>query len=128
VSIYGTSKGKALVIVERLEDYGQEMRFSTWLFVQSCSTTGPGTREDSMDDLREQFSMWDYQIFPPPSQVFRMAVGDRMRLAVVYEVEYSRDYWGEYDSALLIHKARVLRHQRFNPKRQPYWPKAQREV
>ena len=120
--IYGTTYGKVLLVIEREGNFGSRPSFLIHPFIQTCSMTGTGELEIARGSAQEDLACLDYA-GGVPKQCHRMAIGDCMRLSCTYLIEYSHDYWGEYDFEVGLTKVRLLRHQRFNPKRQPYLSK-----
>lgn len=100
-------KGKALLVLTRLNEDDADPRYEVTAFIQSCSGD-----EDSRDCAIEEFTHLEYDIHPVPGQARRLTPGETIRLSVVFEINYSRDYWGEWDSWLEFHKVRVRRRQK----------------
>lgn len=102
------TEGKALLVIERVESYrGPEyFQFDVAAYIQSCSGD-----ECARDAASEDFGLLGYDILPAPSAAYKLKIGDKVRVHVVYEFNYTRDYWGECDVGLVYRKERVLRRQ-----------------
>jgi len=113
--ITGVIRGKALITYTRVEDspYMREPRFDVHVAIQSCT---PGRKADgswcAADSAQEDLGLGVNLSGFRPSITRRMKVGETWRIAVVFELTYSRDYWGEHDIDADFPKARVLRRQR----------------
>lgn len=92
-------KGKALLIIEKLDS--KYVPFDVTAYVQSCS--------DPEYDPREDFSFLETDTFPLPKAAYKLDVGDRLWVSVVYRLEWRTDYWGETDGELYYLKERVLK-------------------
>jgi hypothetical protein len=103
-------KGKALLVMTRLDDAFGHFRWDINAFIQSHNGN-----EYAPDFLNDEFSFVEWDVHPAPDPAYKMEVGETLRLSVVYEASYWTDYWGEGSSELIYHKARVLRRQK--PKR-----------
>lgn len=101
--------GKALLVVEREDDYDKRPSYRTHAFIQSASPPGA--------DIHEDLTLADGYCFPVPNQCRHMKVGDRLRLAVVYEVEYFQSYEGEWDAEVCFPRVKVLKRQPWSEKR-----------
>ena len=113
MSRYARIRGKALLVIERLDS--KWVPFDVTPFIQSCSDPRPEGR----DCVKEDFQMCS-SVLPLPSIAHKLKVGEVARVSVVYEFEYTTDYWGESDVYLTYHKERVLRRHRA---RERYVPK-----
>lgn len=105
----GVVKGKALLVIERLDS--KLVPFEVAVFIQSCSL--PNKEEAVFSD---DFGLLNTDTLPNPDAAYKLKVGGRVWVSVVYEFEYTRDYWGEYDVDLHYHRQRVLKRQ---PPRKP---------
>jgi len=92
-------KGKALLIIEKLDS--THVPFDVTAYVQSCS--------DPEYDPREDFGFMETDTFPLPKAAYKLNVGDRLWVSVVYRLEWHTDYWGETDGELYLLKERVLK-------------------
>lgn len=107
-------KGKAILIMDRLEaNKPSEFHWDIHPYIQSINKDDPG------GELTEAFSFimaWDYH--PAPKAAYRMAVGDRLVVAVTYEWHYTRGdgYTTDDDSELYLTKERVLYCRPYNDK------------
>ena len=90
-------KGKALLIIEKLDS--KHVPFDVTAYVQSCS--------DPEYDPREDFSLLETDTFPLPKAAYKLNVGDRLWVSVVYRLKWHTDYWGETDGELYYLKERV---------------------
>lgn len=90
-------KGKALLIIERLDS--KHVPFDVTAYVQSCSAE----RND------EDWGLLETDTLPLPSVAYKLKVGERVWVSVVYEFRYFCDYWGEWDVDLTYHKERTLK-------------------
>lgn len=97
--------GKALlVITSNGASYGADV----YAFVQSA-TGGKYAHECAHEDLPmlvESYGLSPLKAFE------RMPEGETIRVAVAFDLVYSKDYWGECDVDLVIRKVRVLRRQK----------------
>lgn len=92
-------KGKALLIIEKL--YSKYAPFDVKAYVQSCSCPEY--------DMREDFSLMETDTFPLPKAAYKLNVGGRLWVSVVYQIKWHTDYWGETDAELYLLKERVLK-------------------
>lgn len=122
MSIYATTYGKVLLVITREDDHGYMPSYHIDPFIQTCNITGPGEIEIAWGSAEQDLAIMNFAGCLP-SQVDGLEIGDRVRIWATYLIEYSRDYWGEYDFEVSLRKTRTLRRQPFNPKRQPYFPK-----
>lgn len=105
-------KGKALLVIDRVEASGNDkFQWDIHPIVLSLNRNDPGGEVD------EAFSIMRYNYFPAPSAAYKMNVGDRIRVAVTFEIHYSQDYEGEWDMDLYLNRERVLRRQYYNSKK-----------
>jgi hypothetical protein len=109
-------KGRALLIIDRLHtDNSKEFHWDIDVRQFTINQDDPG------GEVHEAFSCVKYDVLPAPSAAYRMAVGDRIRVLVHYEIHFSYDEWsGEHDMELYYERERVLR-------RQPYCDKKHRK-
>ena len=114
-------QGKALLVIEREDDYGHRKNYRTWPFIQTCRGGGEFRSVSAHEDLQ----LLDGSTFPLPDGIGPLEIGDRVRVWVRYRIDYYTSWEGEWDFDLTIEKVRVLKRQPFNPKRQPYWSKAE---
>ena len=101
-------RGKALLVIRRLHEDGEEERYEVRPFIQSASE-GEFTRYSAHED----FGLLEYGILPLPRAAYRLKPGDTLRVYVVYKFVYRQDYWGEHDVSLTYRKERVRRIQRY---------------
>jgi hypothetical protein len=103
--------GKALLVITRNEDVSG-YHWDITPYIQSINTDDPG------GEVNEAFYfIMSHDYHPAPAAAYRMDVGDTIRVAVTFELHFSRDYWGECDSDLYLTKERVLRKQPYNEKK-----------
>lgn len=88
-------KGKALIIIEKLDSI--HVPFDVTVYEQSSSGT---------------YSHLETDTLPVPSASYKLKVGEKIWVSVVYEFIYYQDYWGEWDIELVYHKERVLKRRR----------------
>lgn len=100
-------KGKALLVTERTS----EKHWDVCAFIQSCSGT-----EDHLMAAEENFQLLEYDCLPLPNCAHKLAIGEVVRVHVVFEFSFSTDYFGEHDVDLEYSKQRVLRRQYPKPK------------
>lgn len=106
----GTASGKAILRVERLESSsGGPWRFDVSVTILTCTHASRLHREAVLDGVREDFSCCEWAIHPLPDACYRIAVGWRLTIKVVYVCEWGRDYFGEGWSDLQYMKERVIR-------------------
>lgn len=98
-------KGKALLVITRLHDGGEDPRYEVHPFIQSCSGDW-GHR----DCANEEFQHLQYDVLPLPSAAYRLAPGETVRVVVTFEFDYRR-YHDEWDVDLEYRKQRVRRWQ-----------------
>ena len=95
-------KGKALIVVERLDS--KYVPFDVSVHVQSCSE-----EEYSVED---DFECLSTDTLPCPDAAYKLKVGEKVWVSVVYVIEHHVDYWGEWDTELYYTKQRVLKRRR----------------
>lgn len=101
-------KGKALLVISRLEDASGGYHFDVHTFIQSCSSQS----WDAHDCVQEEFNHMEYDVTPLPNQAYKLNVGDTLRVSVVYEIDFP-SYENREDGAdLYLTKVRVRRIQR----------------
>jgi hypothetical protein len=98
--IVGSASGKAVLVIDRLDS--KYVPFSVQACIESCSG---GDR----DYVTNDFECLDTQSLPVPDAARKLKVGQRVVVRVVYEITYTRDYWGEYDVELEYLKQKVIR-------------------
>lgn len=103
-------RGKALLVIDRLNS--EHVRYDIHAFIRSCT---PGT-DASYDCVQEAFWCAACGAHSVPNAAYKMQIGDRLRIAVTYQLTYTQDYWGEWDSDLVYLKERVLRRQPYKGK------------
>lgn len=108
-------KGKALLIIDRLEPTNpKEYQWDIHPIILSLNKDDPGGEVD------EAFSfIMQYGYHIPPAAAYKMAIGDRIRVAVTFELHFTKgDGWTtDDDSDLYLIKERVLRRQPYNSKK-----------
>ncbi len=113
-------EGKALLVITRTNEDGEQPSFDVSPFIQSA-VGGKYAHEAAHED----FGLLDYDTLPVPDAARKLKYGDTLRVYVVYEFQYTTDYWGEHDITLRYRKQRVRKIQRY---RERYISKAYREV
>lgn len=104
-------KGRALLIMDRLDT---ERGFHWDIDARILSLNG----EDPGGEVGEAFSCMEYDCIAAPPAAYRMAVGDRIRVLVHFEIHYSYDsYSGEHDMDMYFERIKVLRRQPYNDRR-----------
>lgn len=108
-----TFKGKALLVIDRLHtDDPNKFHWDIHPFVLTGATEDPG------DEINNAFWCMSWDSIQAPAAAYKMQVGDRIRVAVTYEIHFSYDnYSGEHDMNLYLTKERVLRYQPYNFKK-----------
>lgn len=106
--IVGLTTGKALLVITRMhsEIWPDRFTFEVTPYIQSCSGN-----EWAREAAKQDFTLLNYDILSAPRAAYKLKVGDKIRVHVVYEFAYTRDYWGEDDVELVYHKEKVLRRQ-----------------
>lgn len=98
-------KGKALLVITRREsDWGNS--FDVGAYIQKCA--GHWERRDVAE---ENFQHLEYDVLPLPPQAYKLAVGETIRVHVVFVFSFHTSYEGECDVDLHYDKVRVLRRQ-----------------
>lgn len=120
MSSTGIVEGKALLVLRREHEDGEQPCYEVHSFIQTA-VGGDFAHECA----RQDFDLLVYDTLPVPNAAKRLRPGDTLRVHVVYEFEYTCDYWGEHDVTLLYRKERVRRIQRY---RERYISKADREI
>ena len=100
-------KGKALLVITRLHEDGEDPRFEVSPFIQACS--GDWENRDAAND---EFQHLTYDVLPVPNQARRIRPGETIRLSVVFEFHYYRYDDGECDVDLEYSKVQTRRIQR----------------
>ena len=59
----------------------------------------------------ETFQLLETDTLPLPNATYKLSVGQTVRVSVVYQIDFSQDYYGESDVELWYHKEKVLRKQ-----------------
>lgn len=101
--------GKALLVVTRLHEEGESAHYDVHAFIQSCSHVDWAYRDSVLDE----FQHCEWGVHPLPNAAYRLAPGETVRIAVVYDV-----WWPAYDpyddagAELYYRKTRVLRRQK----------------
>lgn len=104
-------KGRALLIIDRLNT---ERGFQWDIDARVFRLNG----EDHGGEVDEAFSCMAYDCLTAPAAAYKMAIGDRIRVLVHFEIHYSYDpYSGEHDMDMYLDRQRVLRRQPYNDKR-----------
>lgn len=107
-------KGKALLVMDRIAAHNpKEFQWDIHVIELSCSSHDPG------GEVQENFSCVEYDIHPAPAPAYKMAIGDRLRILVHYELHYTRgDGWlTDDDVDLYYERVKVLRRQPYSDKR-----------
>lgn len=102
-------KGKALLVITRLHEDGDRPKYDAHAFIQKCVG-----RWENRDAAQEEFQHLEYDVLPLPGPAYKLIPGETIRVHVVFEFSYSKDYFGEVDVDLDYRKVRVLRRQRPN--------------
>tara|TARA_B100000929_G_C15441925_1_gene398288 strand:- start:336 stop:725 length:390 start_codon:yes stop_codon:yes gene_type:complete len=97
-------KGKALLVITKLDS--KYVPFEVNAYIQSCN--GDEICEDS---ALETFQLLETDTLPLPNAAYKLSVGQTVRVSVVYQIEFSQDYFGESDVDMWYHKEKVLRKQ-----------------
>ena len=97
-------KGKALLVITRLDS--EYVPFEVNAYIQSCN--GGEIHEDS---ALETFQLLETDTLPLPNAAYKLSVGQTVRVYVVYQIDFSEDYFGESDVDMWYHKEKVLRKQ-----------------
>lgn len=107
-----TFKGKALLVMDRLHtENPKDFRWD----IHHCVFTGAGEDKDPGDEIGNAFWCMETDNHPAPAAAYKMAVGDRIRIAVTFEIHFSHDsYTGEWDCDMYLTRERVLRYQPYN--------------
>lgn len=110
-----TIKGKALLVVDAGVNTTGKRTYSVEPFVQSAS----GAEHEA---ACQEIMMCDGHVYEPPSQCRKMKPGDRWRLAVSYEVTFTKcydRYSGSYEWDVQVDflRAKTLKKQPWSDKR-----------
>ena len=100
-------KGKALLVIERIS----KDHWYVCPFIQSCNGG-----EDHRMAAEENFQLLEYDCPPLPNCAHKLAIGEVVRVHVVFEFNFTTDYFGEHDVDLEYAKQRVLRRQYPKPR------------
>jgi hypothetical protein len=95
-------KGKALIIIEKLDS--KWVPFDVSVHVQS------GGRDGYYEE--ETWSCLSTDSLPCPDAAYKLKVGEKIWVSVVYVIEHRVDYWGEWDVKLRYLKQRVIKRRR----------------
>lgn len=110
-----TIKGKALLVITRLHDDGQDPDYEVTSFIQRAG----GLYEDE-DELRLAFDGLRNEEHPLPARAYRLSPGETLRVAVTvkYTMVWYETYEGDYDfrADLEYLKQKILRVQRYRPR------------
>ena len=93
-------KGKALLIIEKLDS--KHVPFDVTVYEQSTSAEYKGCCSEDWDCL-------ETDTLPLPDCAYKLEVGDKVWVSVVYQFNWHQDYWGEWDVELNYHKQRILK-------------------
>lgn len=106
-------KGRALLVIDRLEVIGSDKhRWDIQPYIQAMNHADPG------DEVNEAFNCMAYNVIPAPAAAYNMAVGDRIRVLVHFEIHFFHDEMtGEHDFDLYLLREAVLRRQPYNENR-----------
>lgn len=96
-------KGKALIIIERLDS--EHVPFDITVYVQSGGRGGY-YEEETWDCLSTD-------TLPCPSAAYKLKVGEKVWVSVVYVIKHHVAYWGEWDTKLYYKKERVIKRRKF---------------
>lgn len=111
-TVTGRIAGKALLVIDKQDSRYIPYVVRPLILTPYARKEGENwAHEGAQEDIEACFISGHIQI----GAMKRMAVGDRIRLAVTYELIYSRDYWGEHDVDLELHRCRLLRYQKGKP-------------
>jgi hypothetical protein len=94
-------KGKALLIIERTDS--EYVPFD----VNAIILTGHSL--EGKDAARDDFDLLSTKSLPLPNAAYKLRVGDKIWVNVVYEFFYHQDYFGEWDVDLTYNKQRVIK-------------------
>lgn len=98
-------KGKALLVITRREsDHGNS--FDVGAYIQKC-----GGHWERRDVAQDNFQHLEYDVLPLPPQAYKLAVGETIRVHVVFVFTFHTYDDGECDVDLEYEKVRVLRRQ-----------------
>lgn len=103
--------GKALVVVT---SNGTGCLPCVHAFIRSA-TGGEYALDAAHEDLPMLVELYG---LPPLKSFKKLPEGEKVRAAISFSLVYTRDYWGECDVDLELHKVRVLRRQK--PPRERY--------
>ena len=106
-------KGKALLIMTRVEATNpKEFQWDIDARVLHMEQDDPG------GEVNEAFEfIMQYGYHEAPASAYKMAVGDTIRVAVSFEMDFTRGYISDDDMDLYLIKERVLRRQSYNEKK-----------
>jgi hypothetical protein len=99
-------KGKALLIIEKLDS--EWVPFDVQVYVQSSSSEDKWCNDQDWECLSTD-------TLPVPDIAYKLNVGDKVWVSVVYQFNYHQDYWGDWDCKLDYLKQRILK-KRINKK------------
>jgi hypothetical protein len=108
-------KGKALLIMTRVEATNPK-KFQ-WEIDAHVFTIN---RDDPGGEVSEAFEfVMQYNYYEAPARAYKMAVGDKIRVAVSFEMDFTKGdrYETDDDMDLYLIKERVLCYQPFNEKK-----------
>lgn len=101
--------GKALLVITRLHEDGASAHYEVHAFIQSCSHADWSYRDAVIDEF--QHCEWD--LHPLPNAAYKLAQGETIRVAVVYDIFWPRySFYDDSNSDLTYRKTRVLRWQK----------------
>lgn len=104
-----TVTGKAILVITRLHEEGESAHYDVHAFLQSCSHVDWSYR----DAVTDEFQHCEWDLHPLPNAAYKLAQGETIRVAVVYDIWWPAYEWGRDDGAELgYRKTRVLRRQK----------------
>lgn len=89
-------KGKALITIEK--NFATYNDFEIHVFIQT-----PSENWMIADELRDMVQ------YEPPDIAYKLQDFEKIWLSVVYEMDWSQDYWGEWDCYLTYLKVKTLK-------------------
>jgi len=107
-------KGKALLVIEA-RGWQAPMFYSVTTFIQSWNG-----HPDARDYLSEEFDSYFCDFIPKGWG--KLNDGDRIRVAVTFDITWTKYYDDDVDSEIYILKSRVLRRQPYRERNHAYAP------